>query len=41
MQIEIATLACSKDVKAECYVKRWEYHFFFIKNQSTIRDFII
>ena len=22
MQIEIATLACSKDVKAECYVKR-------------------
>ena len=29
MQIEIATLACSKDVKAECYVKRWQYHFFF------------
>lgn len=40
MHIEIATLVCSKDVRAEFLSEKMRVSLsFFIKNQSTIRDF--
>lgn len=40
MHIEIATLVCSKDVRAEFLCEKMRVSLsFFIKNQSTIRDF--